>query len=444
MAGEEEDRKEQKSIPASKVKRATRFLRTGAKVGRNYAKYYTKKLFVPGTERSELDEANARDIYNELSQLKGSALKVAQMLSMDRGMLPKAYADQFANAQYKAPPLSAPLVVKTFREQFGMGPNELFDTFELRAGHAASIGQVHRAEKDDRQLAVKVQYPGIRDSVKNDLRLVKPIAARIMRAKQKDIAKYFEEVEARLLEETDYPLEIRRGREIGEACAHIPNLVFPDYHNEWSGNRIITMDWLPGLHMGEFLATNPSQEVRNSIGQAMWEFVQHQMHVLGRVHADPHPGNFLMQADGTLGVIDFGCVKEIPEDFYSAYFSVLLPEVRENPERLLQTCYDLDLLDPDDTETNKELVLGLLQHFLELAMRPFFAEKFDFGDDKFLSDLFEYGMKVGQMDQVRDTMSARGSRHALYINRTFFGLFSMLNQLGAVVRTGQPPMRQTG
>ena len=111
--------KEQEKIPVTKVQRGAKFLGTGAKMGGNYLKYYAKKLVNGNTDREELDEANANDIYNSLSELRGSALKVAQMMSMDENVLPRAYANKFQMAQYNAPPLSYPLVVKTFRRHFG-------------------------------------------------------------------------------------------------------------------------------------------------------------------------------------------------------------------------------------------------------------------------------------------------------------------------------------
>ena len=148
---------EQTSIPTTKVQRASKFISTGAKIGTNYLKHYSKKLVNPDQSKDELHANNAVDIYNSLSQLKGSALKGAQMLSMDKNLLPTAYQDQFAMAQYSAPPLSYPLVVRTFEKAFGKRPNELFDTFSTSASNAASIGQVHQATYQGRKLAVKIQ-----------------------------------------------------------------------------------------------------------------------------------------------------------------------------------------------------------------------------------------------------------------------------------------------
>ena len=151
---------EQKSIPVSKIERSGKFIKTGLKVGGNYVKHYSKKLFNPDLDKKELDEDNAADIYSSLSELKGSALKVAQMLSMDKNLLPQAYVDKFSQSQYNAPPLSGPLIYQTFKKYFGKSPEKIFDKFDLKSSNAASIGQVHRAELNSKKLAVKIQYPG--------------------------------------------------------------------------------------------------------------------------------------------------------------------------------------------------------------------------------------------------------------------------------------------
>jgi predicted unusual protein kinase regulating ubiquinone biosynthesis (AarF/ABC1/UbiB family) len=170
--------KEQDSIPTSKTERSAKFVKTGFKVGGNYIKHYSKKLFNPSLTKDELNLDNATDIYTSLSELKGSALKVAQMLSMDKNILPKAYVDQFSLSQYNAPPLSGPLIVRTFTKYFGKTPSDIFDEFNIKSTNAASIGQVHQASLNGKKLAVKIQYPGVGDSISSDLKMVKPFAFR--------------------------------------------------------------------------------------------------------------------------------------------------------------------------------------------------------------------------------------------------------------------------
>ena len=141
------------TIPVSKMQRASKLMQTGAKVGVNYIKYYGDKIINPEIEAKErLNKNNAEDIYDGLKKLKGSALKVAQMLSMEKSILPQAYVEKFSLSQFSVPPLSAPLVVKTFKKYFGKSPNELFDTFNSNSVNAASIGQVHKATKNGKNI----------------------------------------------------------------------------------------------------------------------------------------------------------------------------------------------------------------------------------------------------------------------------------------------------
>ncbi|RZJ43457.1 MAG: AarF/ABC1/UbiB kinase family protein, partial [Chryseobacterium sp.] len=315
--------KAQESIPTTKVERSAKFVKTGFQIGGNYIKHYSKKLFNPDMDREQLNEDNATDIYKSLSELKGSALKIAQMLSMDKNIMPKSYVDKFTQSQYNAPPLSGPLIVKTFTKNFGKTPDQIFDTFNLKSSNAASIGQVHQATLNGKKLAVKIQYPGVGDSISSDLKLVKPFAFRLLGMSERELNIYIKEVEERLLEETDYELEVKRSIQFSEDCQNLDHVVFPKYYPELSGKRIITMDWLDGLHLKEFLKTNPSQELRNKIGQALWDFYNYQQHELRAVHADPHPGNFMITPNEDLGVIDFGCIKELPNDFYYPFFSLI-------------------------------------------------------------------------------------------------------------------------
>jgi predicted unusual protein kinase regulating ubiquinone biosynthesis (AarF/ABC1/UbiB family) len=428
----------QTSLPTTKVARAARFAKTGFNVGTNYIKHYAKKAVGAESTTEDLHAANAAELYGTLSEMKGSVLKVAQMLAMEKNMLPTAYAEQFAQAQYSTPPLSGPLVVKAFRDAFGKSPFQLFDEFEPEARQAASIGQVHFARKNGKALAVKVQYPGVADSIKSDIRLVKPIALRIMGLNEAQVRPYLEEVETRLLEETDYRLELRRGQEIAAQCQYLQYLEFPGYYPEFSTARILTMDWLPGQHLKEFLATGPSQAVRNQIGQALWDFYQFQFNTLHRLHADPHPGNFLMRADhgGTLGVLDFGCVKEVPADVYQLFTALLAPETIADVARLAELLTQANVLRPADAPALRALYLRTMQSSLELVGRPFRQPTFNFGDPAYMAALYALGDDLMADPELRKQREPRGSEHFIYLNRTYVGLFALLTELGAAVETG--------
>lgn len=426
---------EQSKIPTSKIERATRFVKTGGKVGGNYVKYYTKKVLTGQDNREQLNKDNAEDIYESLSELKGSALKVAQMLSMDKGILPQAYSEKFALAQYSAPPLSYPLVVKTFQRYFGENPDKLYDFFEKQSSHAASIGQVHKAKKEGQNLAVKIQYPGVANSIESDLKIIKPFVLRMFDLNTEELNHYLGEVKDRLLEETDYELEMQRSLEISQACSSIPGLIFPKYYPELSSERILTMDWIDGLHLDSFLATNPSQEIRNQIGQRLWDFFDFQIHTLNQVHADPHPGNFLFRENGELGVIDFGCVKVIPEEFYKVYFQLLLPEVINDESRFEELLFEMTFLLNKDNESLRRYLFEIFKEMIVLLAMPFHTKEFDFGSESFFTQIYGLGERYSKDKTLKSAGGARGPKDGIYLNRTYFGLYSILNKLGAKINT---------
>jgi len=347
--------------------------------------------------------------------------------------LPRAYVDKFSLSQFSVPPLSAPLVRKTFKKYLGKYPEDIFDEFEKDSVNAASIGQVHRAEKDGIKLAVKIQYPGVAESISSDLALVKPVAIKMFNLKGKDSEKYFKEVEHKLVEETNYILELEQSDEITTACSLIPNMQFPKYYRELSSERILTMDWMQGIHLGEFTQTEFDVDLGNTLGQALWDFYMFQIHKLRRVHADPHPGNFLVSSEGKLIAIDFGCIKQIPDDFYVPYFELAKEENINNDTVFMEKLYELEILTPTDSEEELKFFTALFKEMLTIFTSPFHKETFDFGDEVFWTRIANLSERYSKDEQIRKMNGNRGSKHFLYINRTFFGLYNLLHDLKAKV-----------
>ena len=418
-------------IPTSKIERASKLVQTGAKVGVNYLKYYGEKMVNSDLTRDKLNENNAEDIYDGLKSLKGSALKVAQMLSMDKSFLPQAYVEKFSLSQFSVPPLSAPLVLKTFKTNFGKTPHEIFDEFNPNSVNAASIGQVHLAVKDNKKLAVKIQYPGVANSISSDLALVKPIAIRMFNLQGKDSDKYFKEVEDKLIEETNYLLELKQSQEVVEACEKIENLVFPKYYPEYSSEKIITMDWMSGIHLSEFTNKNTNQEAANKIGQALWDFYMYQIHILRKVHADPHPGNFLVNPENKLVALDFGCMKQIPNEFYIPYFELINKEVIDNKTLFEKKLFELEILRVDDSKEEIEYFTQMFYDLLSLFTQPFQSESFDFSDEVFFENIAQLGERFSKDTNLKKMNGNRGSKHFIYMNRTFFGLYNLMFDLKA-------------
>ena len=355
------------------------------------------------------------------------------MLSMEKNILPKAYVEKFSLSQFSVPPLSAALVRKTFKKYLDKYPEDLFDTFKKDSVNAASIGQVHQATLDGKKLAVKIQYPGVADSISSDLALVKPIATRMFNLKGKDKEKYFKEVEEKLLEETDYLLEVKQSQEITRQCSIIPDLRFPKYYPELSSERIITMDWMTGVHLSEFTEVNTDKDAADKIGQALWDFYMFQMHHLKQVHADPHPGNFLVDADHNLIAIDFGCIKKVPQEFYEPYFELAKPENINDPVIFKEKMFELEILKKEDSPEEIAFFSELFHEMLSLFTKPFHLDTFDFSDKSFFAQIADLSDKYSKDTQLRKMNGNRGSKHFLYINRTFFGLYNLMHDLGAKI-----------
>ncbi|MFP9099999.1 ABC1 kinase family protein [Flavobacterium sp. RHBU_24] len=420
------------SIPTNKIERVTKLVSTGVKIGGNYLKYYGQKMVNPETTKDALHENNATDIYDGLEELKGSALKVAQMLSMEKNLLPQSYVEKFSLSQFSVPPLSGPLVMKTFKKYFGTEPHVLFDEFSAESVNAASIGQVHRAKKGGKDLAVKIQYPGVRDSIGTDIAMVKPIALRMFNLKGTS-DEYFQEVEDKLMEETDYTLELQQSEVVRIACAKLDNLRFPTYYPELSCEKIITMDWMRGIHLSEWCKQEHSQEKRNKVGQALYDFYMYQIHGLHKFHADPHPGNFLVDEDANLIAIDFGCMKELPMEFYTPYFELIQPDTLDNDTLFTEKLITLDVLKPDDTPQELEYFKELFHELLNVFVEPYRHTRFDFSGESFNNAIAGLSERFANDKNIRKMNTNRGSKHFIYVNRTFFGLFSLLFDIKAEV-----------
>ncbi|OIQ21466.1 MAG: ABC transporter [Flavobacterium sp. MedPE-SWcel] len=416
------------SIPVNKIDRVSKLVTTGVKVGGNYLKYYGKKIVDPQLTKEELHEDNATDIYDGLKELKGSALKVAQMLSMEKNLLPQSYVEKFSLSQFSVPPLSTPLVIKTFKKYFGQEPHVLFDEFSAESVNAASIGQVHKAKKGAKNLAVKIQYPGVRESIGSDIAMVKPIAIRMFNL-QGTSDEYFQEVEGKLIEETNYTLELEQSETVRKSCSVIDNLKFPKYYPEYSCEKIITMDWMEGKHLSEWCKEEHSQAERNKVGQALYDFYMYQIHGLKKFHADPHPGNFLIDDDSNLIAIDFGCMKQIPESFYKPYFEMIHPDAVDDDVLFRQKLIELEVLKDNDTPEEETFFFNLFKELMTIFTEPYRHKHFDFGKPDFSDAIAALSEKFTNDKTLRKMNGNRGSKHFIYVNRTFFGLYSLLFDL---------------
>ncbi len=274
--------------------------------------------------------------------------------------------------------------------------------------------------------------------------VIKPIALQLLGLKEKDVAAYFTEVEARLTEETNYGLELERSQQLSAECAHLENVAFPQYYPEYSTPRILTMDWLKGLPLDRFADSDASQEDRDRIGQALWDFYDYQIHTLRLFHADPHPGNFLALEDGRLGILDFGCTKQIEEEFYYQQFRFLDPRLADDDAGLQEALHDMNVYLPEDDDRTRQLITEVAKESLYLLAQPFYGDEFDFGAQDFMQAIYEMGENNHRREELRQMRGARGRADSIYVNRAYFGLYSLLTRLRARVKTSLPAWLKSG
>ena len=421
-------------MKTSKTARATKLAFTGLKIGGNYLKYYAKKSIGNKNAKEYLDTSNAENIYKTLSELKGGALKAAQFMSMDKNFIPKIYSDKFKLAQCNATALSYPLVVNIFKKNFGKSPKQIFDTFSKEAIHSASIGQVHKATLNGETYAVKVQYPDVAKSISSDMKWVQKIASKVLKLKPKDLEKYLNEVERKLKEETDYHNELKQAIVISEAFKNTKNISFPKYYKELSTNNILTMSWENGIPLTNFLETNPTQKLKNKIAQTIWDFYKKQIFEHFIIHADPHPGNFLVKENGEITVIDFGCVKTIPEKYGLLFNQLIHGNTIDNKAKFSNLLIELKLITKKDSKEEIEYFSHLFKEIITLLALPFKENKFNFGDKTYMKNFKEIITRETSDKKILKLNPARGTKHLIFINRIIIGLFTMMDELDAEIR----------
>ena len=435
MGRKEEDDLGSGEPPAGARARGTVAAKTGLKMGANYARYLARRA--TGADkmkaRKTLHTQNAEDLFTNLSKLRGTALKMAQGLSMEPGFLPEQFSQILAKAQYEVPAMGSALVRRLVTQAFDMPPEKAFASFEPQAMAAASLGQVHRATlHDGRDVVVKVQYPNVRESVDSDLRLIRGLVGRFMDAQSLD--PYLNEVRERMMEETDY---LHEGGNIEVFAKRFENsdVVTPRWIPERTTKRVLTMTFVEGVHLKEYLATNPSQEDRNHFGQILWDSVHQQIaadHL--SVHADAHPGNFLFRDDGKLGLLDYGCVKEFPRPFRDSLIDLYRARMAGNKVDQETALTALEVLSDEVQGEERAYLVEILDVMGSVIESLYREDHYDFSTGALLDEFQSIipKLKIGDAFKYRRPV---GSHHFVFVNRLLAGMLSMLSQLGAQLDT---------
>ena len=419
-------------IPAGKIGRALSGGRTAAKVGGQVLGYYAKRPFLSAQQRRQArDEAarnGARTLFQGLGLLKGTALKMAQMLSLEMDLLPEAVCEELSKSYHQVPPINQALVRKVVQEGLGQPPEALFTSFDLQAFAAASLGQVHHAVGADGQdLAVKIQYPGIAGTIRSDVGMMRRLLSTVVEEHQ--LMPAVEEITARLQEDVDYLQEADNlaffDRRLAMQGVRIPQVV-----PERTARTVLTTTLMPGKPLDVWLKDGPDQRARDLVAQTLNDIMVKGIYELRAIHADPNPGNFIVAEDLTVGLVDFGCVKRVDADFVEQYRQLARAVARRDKKAHIEAINRIGLIAPDADDA----ICRMIADVADVAG--------DWFSRMFSDEIFDFGANPGFIGQGRAVM---GKYHHLYrhlninpefifLDRTRYGLLRIFEMLGARVR----------
>lgn len=292
--------------------RMRRYARVGSEVGLLAAQLAGSRVLGRKLDRGR----HSADLKAALGGLKGPLMKAAQILATIPDALPREYAEELRQLQSNAPPMGWPFVRRRMRTELGPGWEKRFDRFEREAAAAASLGQVHRAEQGGRLLACKLQYPDMASAVEADVQQLRwAFAAYRQYDRAIDTSDIYKELTARLREELDYEREARHMLLYRRMLAEEPQVHVPEPVMELTTPRLLTMTWLEGQRLLDYIAAHPDQELRNQVAYNMFRAWYTPFYFYGVIHGDPHLGNYTVNEDASVNLLDFGCIRIFKPSF---------------------------------------------------------------------------------------------------------------------------------
>jgi len=428
-----------KDLPTSKLRRSFQLLSMASAVAsKELAQTMKDKLtqsFESKAEQLNLGRLQSRIeqaklIAENLSRMKGAAMKAGQLLSLDAAdYFPPEALEILSKLQAQAEAVPFEVITQVIREELGEEKLARLSDIEPVALAAASIGQVHRAQLGSDAVALKVQYPGVRESIDADLKILKQLAETVVRVsgRQIDLSDVFEELRTVLKAEADYLSELKHLDQFRTNLAGQEDYVVPRSFAEFTSTRVLTMTWEPGLSVLDWIKTGPSQQERNRLGELILNLYCQEFFEWGLVQTDPNYANFKIQPRPLrLVVLDFGATLSYSADFRKRYMALLQAIGSDRREQIEAALAEMYILDPRESAETRELFFQLLINSAE----PFHPQRqpFEFSD----RDYARQSRELGQ----RFTASLKYSpppRDILFLHRKLGGIFTLLKRLEAKI-----------
>ncbi len=381
----------------------------------------------PSMEELLLTPKNAAKVADQLARLRGAAMKVGQLMSMaDDPAIPKEFTEVFARLQSAGEMMPAKQLRQVLDEAWGKGWLRRFGRFDVRPMAAASIGQVHRAQtKDGKDLAIKIQYPGVRDSIDSDIDNVMSIlgVSRLI-PKGIDIKPMLDEAKVQLHQEADYEREAQCLRRFGEFLKGSGDFVLPEAYDEFTTSNTLAMSLVRGQPIETVI--DAPQEERDRVATLLMELVVREVFEFGLMQTDPNFGNYFYQSDSRrIVLLDFGATREVPEHVANGYRQLLRAGLERDWDGAFDAAIGMGLAGSEGDNQQNEMMAELFN----LTMEPIAHRgAYDFTDSDLVIRMRDVGMRMRQRETVHVP-----SPIMIFLHRKFGGTYFMATRLKARV-----------
>ncbi len=369
---------------------------------------------------------NMKRLGDELARMRGAAMKVGQLISMDAGdILPRELADIMARLRDQAHFMPPKQLKQVLNRNWGDTWLRSFQSFDVHPVAAASIGQVHRARlKDGRDVAIKVQYPGIARSIDSDVANVAGLVKLSgLLPKGFDLAPYIEEARKQLHEETDYAREGANMRLFASLLENTDSFEVPEFHEDWSTPEILCMSFLDG-HPIEAAADAPQDE-RNRIVSELIRLTLREVFEFGLTQSDPNFANYRINLDtGKSILLDFGATRKLDPELTGGYRRLMQAGLSGDGDALRAAAVELQFIEGDGAFDDR--ILEMINTVFSAVQE---TDAFDFADRTLSNQMNAQGMALADSGYVPPTIPM----DVLYLQRKFGGMFLLGSRLGAVL-----------
>ncbi len=426
-------KKKKSTQPTGVLERAGKLLKLAGSLTRQEVAHRLGDRDAGGSAITRLKQAAT--LVQELSHMKGAAMKVGQMLALEaRDYLPDEVVQVLEQLQNKASFMAFDEVDEILRSDLGKKRSQLRELSEEPIA-AASIGQVHRAEIEKNgtmvPVAVKVQYPGIRDSIHSDVKILGVVLKGLTTVfrREIEIEGLLEEFAEVFVQETDYEQEAQAAIDYRKAAATLAGVVVPRVHLGLSTARVLTMDYEPGLTLTQWIRqTHPTPARRLELGALILELYSREFCEWGLVQTDPNPGNFLIRPEtGELILLDFGATKRYSKEFRIQYSRLIMAIFTKDTNKVMDAALKMALLDPRESAAAQKAFQALVFE----SMRPIALNRFDFTDQ-------EHVQKVRTLSQnlLKELRFSAPPKDLIFLHRKLGGVYQMLRQLEVDLELG--------